>query len=369
MGGARWVTVLLVVAMMFALPTGTAQDPWVYMGGEPGVIVTVGGNDIMLAADAGSAIPVDPSEPVNISISIAPPANTTWRVRAVTVGLLVSGPNSTPPDALLRQNAADADLPPGFTVVLNRTIDLGALERAGAGTFLMQVEVLDENETALYSQEFYLRVSASFAALLTVQGATITAVSVATGYGFWQLAKDGKEMRDAWERHRKKKERAKLDVIGAAEHVVEEVGVKVGHGVDKAVALHRAVQESEKQLGLFRWGATGLGLGGVAMAWLQFLGYLAFDGTQFFITALEGGAIFLTLALVANALLRRTRNAAPRTPAAPADTPPDEAEGRIAPSDPETRAPQADVPEARLALVEAPEPAPSAPVQPADKRR
>lgn len=362
MRGAPWTTLVLLLAATLALPTAAAQEPWIYMGGEPGVLVTVAGTDIVTAAQAGSAIRVDPREPVNISISIAPPANTTWRVRSVSVGLLVNGPNSTPPEALLRHNAADADLPPGFTVVLNRTIDLSALQRAGAGTFLMQVEVLDDVDAPLYSVEFYVRVGASLAALLTVQGATITAVSVATGYGIWQVAKDVKEMRDAWERHRKKKARAKLDVIGAAEHVVEEVGVKLGHGVDKAVALHRAVQDSEKQLGLVRWSATGLGLGGVAMAWLQFLGYLAFDGTQFLITALEGAAIFLTLALVTNALLKRARRAAtPPAVEAPTRT--------IIPSDAQTGAPQVDVPPSGLPDIAPREADPSIPVQPVDKRR
>ena len=286
-----WVaTALLLLAL--AMPSATAQAPWVYQGGEPGIVrIDVAGIDVTSATGPSSAIRVDPSDPVDLTITISPPENTTWQVRSVTVGLLVNGPGSTPPDALMRNNPAFADLPPGFTVVLNRTIELGALKRAGAGTFLMQAEVLDAEGAQLYSQSFYVRVAPGPAALLTVQGATITAVSVATGYGFWQIAKDTKELRDAWDRHRKKKARAKLDVIGAAEHAVEEVGVKVGHGVDKMVALHRDVQGSEKQLGLVRWSATGLGLGGVTMAWLQFLGYLAFDAAGFLITALEGAAI------------------------------------------------------------------------------
>lgn len=296
----------LLFGLLLAATPASAQEPWVYEGGEPGrVSVTLGGIDIGGAKETGSAVRVDPSESVDLSISISSPADTTWEIRTVTVGLLVSGPGSTPPEALMRENAADVSLPPGFTVVLNRTVELGALQRAGAGTFLMQAQVIDAQGARLFTEEFYIQVPASVGALLTVQGAAITAVSLATGYGLWQVVKDAKEFRDAWDRHRKKIERAKLDVIGAAEHVAEEAVARVGHGLEKAVAFHRDVQDGEKQLGPLRWSATGLGLGGVAVAWLQFLGYLAFDGTRFVVFAVEGAAIFLTLALVANALLRR----------------------------------------------------------------
>ena len=304
---ARFVVPLaFALALALALgPTAVAQDPWVYQGGTPGIVVTAAGTPIIDAATPGSAIRIDPDVPLEIAITLAPPGNTTWEVRAISVGLIVGGPGSPPPDALMRRVETNSSIPPGWTVVVNRTIDLSALKKVGAGTFLMQAEVRDDHDLPLYSQTFYVHVPATAASILTVQGATITVVSVATGYGFWQVAKDGKELRDAWERHRKKKQIAKLDVYGQAEHAVENVISKGGAPLAGAVSFHRDIQESEKKLGIIRWSATGLGLGGVLIAWLQFLGYIAFSVVGLVTTALEGAAIFLTLALVANALLKR----------------------------------------------------------------
>ena len=52
---------------------------------------------------------------------------------------------------------------------MNRTLDLAPVKKAGAGLFLMRVDVLDENATAIYSQEFYARVHGNV--LLSVSGA------------------------------------------------------------------------------------------------------------------------------------------------------------------------------------------------------
>lgn len=300
-----WPLVLLALAL--APSAAASGHVWFYPGGEPGVDVTIEARSIASATSPGEAIEVDPAAPVNLSISISPPPNVTWRVAAVSVGLLVGGADSEPPSALTRRSAAEATLPPGYTVVVNKSVELASLKRVGAGTFLMQAEVLDENETQLYAQTFFVRVPGGVAELLTVQGAALTTVSVATGYGFWQLFKDGKEFRDAYARHRKKAEIAKLDVIGRAEETAEHLVEKGGRPLASAVSLHRAAQASERKLGPVRWTATGLGLGGVGIAWAQFFGYVAFDYVGLVVTALEVGAVFLTLALVANALVARAR--------------------------------------------------------------
>lgn len=352
---------LALLLLVLAVPTALAQDPWVYYGGEPGVRITAADIAIEGAATPATAIVVDPAQPINLSISISPPENTTWDIRSFSVGLLVNGPDSEPPEALLRRSETDSSLPPGWTVVINRSIELGALQRAGAGTFLMQAEIEDANGSLLYAQSFYVRVPVGPAQLLTVQGATITAVSVATGYGFWQVAKDAKELRDAWERHRKKQKLAKLDVYGQAEHAIEAVVEKGGKPLASAVDLHRAVQASEKKLSPIRWTATGLGLGGVLIAWLQFLGHIAFDAIGMVVTALEGAAIFLTLALLANALLKRAKaKAAAPAPAAPAEEP----VRSLMPADVQTGAPQVDLPHAGGPSVDPPPEV----VHPADKR-
>lgn len=304
-GGPVAILLFATLASLLAAPPAAAQSSqvWFYQGGEPGVVVTLENTSLAAASSADQAIVIDPSAPLTMSISIAPPEGETWEVRAVTVGMLLRGPGTEPPAALVRRSNATATLPPGFTVVLNRSIDLGPVSKLGAGTFLMQAEVLDENDEQLYVQTFYVKVPATAASILTVQGATVTVITAATGYGLWSLAKDGKELRDAWARHRKRAEMAKLDVIGKTEHVVEDVVAKGGKPLAGAVALHRAAQERERGLGPVRWAATGLGLGGVVMAWLQFLGYLAFDATSMIITAVEVCAAFLTLALIVNALV------------------------------------------------------------------
>lgn len=299
---------LLLLAALFAAPVASAQgDTWFYPGGEPGVRASIGGVDLANASEAGGAVVVDPETPVDLSLSIAPPPNVTWRVKSVSVGLLVNGPRSEPPDALVRTTVANSTLPPEFTVVVNRSVELSSLKRVGAGTFLMHAQVRDVNDSALYAQDFYVRIPVGLDQLLTAQGATITAVSVATGYGFWSIGKDLKEMRDAWARHRKRREEARLDVIGRTEHLAEDVLARAGKPAAEAVDVRRDAQETERALGPVRWTATGLGLGGVGIAWAQFLGYVALDVTDILVTAMEVAAAFLTVALVTNAVVKRAR--------------------------------------------------------------
>ena len=300
---------LLLLAVVVVCPSALAQgaDTWSYEGGEPGVRASIGGTDLAAASAPEAAIVVDPSTPVALSISIAPPPGETWRVRAIRVGMLVNGHGSAPPEALTRTTVANSTLPSGYTVVVNRSLELDSLKRVGAGTFLMSAEVRDAEDAALYAQGFYVRIPASLGTILTVQGAALTAVSVATGYGLWTLGKDAKELRDAWARHRRRKEGTKLDVIGRTEHLAEDLVARTGKPAADVVDLHRAAQDAERSLGPVRWAATGLGLGGVFLAWGQFLGYVALDVTGLLVTAMEVCAAFLTVALVANALLRRSR--------------------------------------------------------------
>lgn len=298
---------LATLALVQGLPAAAAQsdDFWFYEGGEPGVFVRIEDASVADASAPGDAIVIDPAKPLRLSISIAPPPGETWNVRSVSVGMLVRGPGTPPPDALVQRSDTNATLPPGFTVVVNRTVDLGPVAKLGAGTFLMQTEIRNEHDERLFVQTFYVRVPVTAASILTVQGATVTAITAATGYGLWSIAKDVKELRDAWARHRRRQEMAKLDVIGKTEHALEEVVAKGGKPLAGIVSLHRAAGERERGLGPVRWAATGLGLGGVAMAWLQFLGYLALDATSLLVTAAEACAAFLTIALVTNALLKR----------------------------------------------------------------
>lgn len=299
---------LLLLALLACCPAAAAAgETWFYQGGEPGISASIGGSPLADASSPGGAIRVDPDAPVDLSISIAPPPDTTWRVKSISVGLLVSGPGSEPPDAFVKTTVANSTLPPGFTVVVNRSVELSSLKRVGAGTFLMEAQVRDVNDTDLYTQEFYVRIPASLATMMTAQGATLTAISVATGYGFWSIGRDVKELRDTWARHRKRKEAAKLDVIGKTEHLAEDLVARTGKPAAQVVDVHRAAQDAERSLGPVRWAATGLGLGGVVIAWGQFLGYVAFDLTNLLVTAMEVCAAFLTIALVANALIRRSR--------------------------------------------------------------
>jgi len=314
----RWLPALLLLVAL--APGALAQDVSYYPGGEPGVHVSLAGTSIELAQTPATAVDIDPSQPINVTISLAPPEGVTWEVRAISVGLLVRGPGTEPPSALTRRIDTDASLPPGYTVLINRSIDLAAMNRVGAGTFLMRADVYAADEATLFSQPFFVHVPAGVAQLLTVQGAAITAASVATGYGLWQILKDVHEMREARNRHRRREaERERVlsvDVLGSAEDLAEKGAAKLGKGLAAVVDLKRSARQSERKLAPVRWTATGMGLGGVAIAWLQFFGYLALDAIRLLVTALEVGAVALTVALLANALVQRQREKAAAAAAA-----------------------------------------------------
>lgn len=299
--GALWV--VLVASWVLLFGTVSAQEPGqpssipapppgvtVLQGGEPGTVrVSINGVDLSDAASVAEALDLDPGAPANVSISMAAPENVTWEVRAIRVGLLVSGPGSEPPAALSRVMGANTTLPPGFTVIVNRTLDLSSLKNLGAGVFLMEFKVQDDAGADLYSQSFYLHVTGN--PLFTVAGATVTALSVATGYGMWRLLTDLRELWETWRRHRR--ERAAKAAGGEARGLLS---------VAKATLKDREKLERRQAI---RWTATGLGLGAVGLSWAQFLGYVAFDYTSTVITALEAGALFLGVALLAIALRRR----------------------------------------------------------------
>lgn len=303
----RWLPALLLAFLL--APLAASQDVSYFPGGDPGVRVVLAGAPIELAQTPAAAVLLDPAQPVDVSITLAPPANTTWEVRFVSVGLLVRGIDSEPPAALTRRMAADATLPPGYTVVVNRSIDLAALQRVGAGTFLMRADVIAADDSMLYSQPFFVKVPGGVAQLLTVQGAAITAASVATGYGLWQVLKDVHELREARNRHRREQRERLLsvDVLGSAEDIAERGAEKLGRPFAAVVGLKRSAKQSERKLAPIRWTATGMGLGGVAIAWLQFFGYLALDAMHLVVTALEVGAVALTVALLVNALVQRRK--------------------------------------------------------------
>lgn len=313
----------LLLALLAALvaPGTLAQEAVPADPDAPEVVVLINGFDIAGATRVGTAIPLDPDAPANLSLAFTPKEPV--RIRSVTVGLVVSGPGSDPPPLLSKQAPANSNLVPGFTGYLNTSADLSPIKKLGAGVFLLAVRVGDDANETVFEQEFYIRVPGGASSILTAQGATVTALSVATGYGLWQVLKDAKELRDAYDRHRKRAEerrrRLTLDVVGVAESVVERTLEKTGRPAAEVVSIHRAAGEAEKKFGPLRWTATGLGLGGVTMAWLQFLGYFAFDVASTLITALEVAAGGLTVALIANALMRRWKKAAETRTLVPAD--------------------------------------------------
>ena len=302
--GRRLLLPATLLAVVLLLPAAFAQEPGpaegeapastlppgvsVHQGGEPGTVrVTINGVDVDDAASVADALAVDPRAAANVSISMTPPEGVTWEVRAIHVGLLVSGPGSEPPSALSRAMPARTTLPPGFTVVVNRTLDLSSLKDLGAGVFLMQARVEDASGTELYARTFYVHVTGN--PFLTVAGAAVTAMSVATGYGLWRLVSDLREFHETWRRHRRERA-ARLD---------EGKGIV---GTAKATLADRDRLERRQAI---RWTATGLGLGAVGLSWAQFLGYVAFDAMSLVLTTLEAGALTLGVALLLIALRRR----------------------------------------------------------------
>lgn len=273
-------------------PSLPAPPPGVTIlrGGDPGTVrVSINGMDLTEAQSVAAALDLDPGAPANVSIQMTPPDNVTWEVRAIRVGLLVSGPGSEAPAALTRVMGANTTLPPGFTVIVNRTLDLSSLKNLGAGVFLMEFKVQDAAGTDLYSQSFYLHVTGN--PLLTVAGVTVTAVSVATGYGLWRLFSDLRELWETYRRHRAERQ--------GKPHAT------AGRGIVSAARATLRERERLERRQVVRWSATGLGLGAVALSWLQFLGYAAFDLTSTLVTALETAAFFLGGALLLVALRRR----------------------------------------------------------------
>lgn len=291
---------LLLVALLS--PAAGAQDAVatqssdvVLIGGEPGRIqMLIADADVKSADRVGAAIPVDPKAPVNVSLLMTPPENETWDVLGMRVGLVVSGPGSSPPPELSRLVEARNRIPPGFTVILNRTIDLSGLKSLGTGVFLMQVSLEDSAGGTLFAQSFYVRVVGN--PLLTASGAVVTALSVATGYGLWRLVSDVRELLDAYKRHRREKRlRVEMRATGV---------------VAKARGVMRDKDKLERR-GVLRWTLTGTGLGAVLLSWAHFLGYVAFDGMALLMTCLETGGAFLGGGLVVVALHRRFRPPVP----------------------------------------------------------
>ncbi|GEM_PF-2844519 len=307
---------LVLLAFLLVAPLARGQDnatppalpPGVSfaVGGEPGIRVTIDGVDVASASDPRGAIAFDPSKEANVSLAVAPPPNATWEIRSFEVGLVVSGPGGSPPPALTRVSETNTSIPPGFTVFINRTVDLHAFKSIGAGLFLMDVAVRDPQGAALYSQHFYVHVEGN--PLLTASGAVVTVASVATGYGLWQILRDLKEFWKARERH-KKEEEERASRLGQLAKLAG-AGLDVTSGV---AGVMSAAQDADKRAGRIEkrrpvaWTATGLGLGGVGVSWAQFLGLVPLDVGNLLAWALGLAAVFLTASLLAAAMAKRLR--------------------------------------------------------------
>lgn len=292
---------VLASVLLFGLFAGVASaqgDGYTFVGGEPGVRVVVNGVNIASASVPSGAIEVDPSTPLAIRFTISPPANTTWEARSIRVGL------QTSPGQLAQETQWRSTIPPGFTVLVNRTVDLGALKRAGAGLFEMRVEILGENAEALYSEVFYARVPTRLDSFLTVQGALVSVGSVATGYGLWQIARDAREAYKARERHQAREARHGK-VSSSVERVIGLSGGWEGI-VDVAGDLDKDAERMQRRRPL-AWTLTGLGLGGIVVSWLQFFGAIPLNVGDLLLAASTVGAIGLTVALCLAALAKRAR--------------------------------------------------------------
>ena len=313
---------LSLFAVALLMPLAGAQDGvTVLQGGEPGIVVTLDGHDLRDAAATRAAIGVDPAHEANLSMRIAAPPNTTWEIRTIRVGLM-TGTGAHAPEKLSKATETNTSIPPGFTVYVNRTIDLSSLKPLGAGLFEMEVRVQDETGKDLYAQPFYVHVLGN--PILTVAGAAATVVTVATGYGLWQIARDVRELKKARDRHREKEaQRGKLAGLAAA-------GIDFSAGLEGALSVAQDQDARASRLEKRRpiaWTATGLGLGGVGLTWAQFAGLVPLDFANLAIAALGGAAVFLTLALLAVAMAKRLKErAASRTlvPSAPEQAPPEE---------------------------------------------
>lgn len=304
---------LPALALLLLLPLALAQAPpsnatlpegvTIEQGGEPGVHVLVNGVDVGDATEPRGAIGFDPGSEANLTILLAPPPGVTWEIRTFEVGLLVTGAGGKP--AYVRDMPTETTIPPGYTVAVHRSVDLSAFQSVGAGLFLMEVKVKDATGADLYGQEFYVHVQGN--PLLTVAGATVTVISVGTGYGIWQILRDLKEVKKARDRHRAKEEAegrlAKLVKVAGA-------GLDVTAGVEGVASAAGDADARASRLEKRRpiaWTATGLGLGGVGISWAQFLGYVPLDVGNLLAWSLGTAALFLTLALLVAAMARRLR--------------------------------------------------------------
>jgi hypothetical protein len=297
-----------------ALPEGVA----IVQGGAPGVHVTVNGEDVGQATGPRAAIAFDPSRSANLSLALSPPPGSTWEIRRFEVGLVLTGEGGKP--AITRASETNTSIPSGFTVYINRSVDLSAFKRVGAGLFLMEVRVEDDHGADLYAQNFFVKVEGN--PLLTVAGATVTVITVGTGYGVWQILRDLKELKKARDRHKAEEaQKGRLsrlaDVAGAGLDLTAGVAGTVSAAQDRDA--HASRLERRRPIA---WTATGLGLGGVGVSWAQFMGLVPLDVGNLLAWTLGVGALFLSCALLAVALYRRTLRARTRTliPEAPERT-------------------------------------------------
>lgn len=336
------------ILLLLALPAPAgAQETLdeshaVLQGGEPNTVrVLLNDVDVSGADGVARALRLDTSQPVRISLVLTPPENQTWEIAGFRLGILAAGPDRAP--TYERTVESRNVIPPGFTVVLNRTADLASVDALGAGVFLMQASIVEADGSTLYAQPFYLRVEGN--PFFTVAGAVVTVASVGTAYGLWRLFGDLREMHGAYKRHRREKAEAAAAAAEAGRDALARPAVKAVKTV-RATLDERGRLERRPYL---RWVLTGVGLGAVCLSWAQFLGYAAFDLVATLITALEVGGLFLGALLLVLALRRRfaprpvpevpTRTLIPEGPPSPTP-PPDAPAAEVAPeAGPGRRAP------------------------------
>jgi hypothetical protein len=291
---------LAAVPLAAAQPAGGEGVEFV-TGGAPGVTVLVDGADVAGAQSAGDALRLDPSSEANISIALSPPPGVTWDIRGFSIGLVLGSVPGRDPTTVGKDLGTNTSIPPGFTVFVNRSVDLSPFKPIGAGLFLMQVTGHDAEGGSIFAQTFYVHVVGN--PILTVAGATVTVASVATGYGLWQIVQDLREIYEARQRHKKHEKEAKAR--SAAVNILSLAG-----GLDGVVNAAGNVDEHASRLqkrGAIKWTATGFGLGAVTLTWLQFLGYVPFDIGRTLVTAFTAGAVFLTVSLLTISLVKRAQ--------------------------------------------------------------
>lgn len=294
---------LPLLAGALLLPLSGAQAPLggvdFIVGGEPGIVLTLDGADVRTSQTPGTALKVHPDTPVELSLSIAPPPDVTWELGAMRADLLLNGARS---EGIGTAHDLDATIPPGFTVFINRTIDLAPLRPVGTGLFVMRVQMDDENGSILYSQDFLVHIQGHV--ILSVAGATATVATVATGYGLWSILNDLREFKKARERHRaREKERKRLAKLAEAAIALED-------GLEGVVDVAGDSSSRAERLSRKRplaWAATGLGVGSVTVSWAQFFGYVPVHVGTTLIVGMGTAAIFLTTAILVVVLAKRSK--------------------------------------------------------------